>query len=298
MVDQRLCLAAPAKINLYLKITGRRPDGYHELNTLMQKLALYDELELALVPESGIHLFCPGADLPEDERNIVHRAARLFLEQTGRVDQGIRIVLKKNIPVAAGLGGGSSDAATVLTGLDSLLATGCGRDELAEMGLGLGADVPLFIHDMAAAWATGIGEKLEVAVPLAGYRVLLVNPGIGVSTKWAYETFALTAAGKKISLSCSQKEQSEFDRPASFCKRLIQPDELVNDLEAVTADKYSVINIIKQRLLAAGAVVAMMTGSGPTVFGIFSSDFYKQARQCSQELHKEYYQVYLVAPLV
>jgi len=298
MAGQHLCLTAPAKINLYLKIIGRRPDGYHELNTLMQKLALYDELELALVPESGIHLFCPGTDLPEDERNIVHRAARLFLERTGRVDQGIRIVLKKNIPVAAGLGGGSSDAATVLTGLDSLLATGCRRDELADMGLGLGADVPLFIHDMAAAWATGIGEKLEVAVPLAGYRVLLVNPGIGVSTKWAYETFALTAAGKKINLSCSQKEQSENDRPVSFRKRLIKPDELVNDLETVTADKYSVINTIKQRLLAAGAVSAMMSGSGPTVFGLFSSDMYEQARLCSQELHKEYFQVYLVDPLI
>lgn len=295
---QRLCLAAPAKINLYLKITGRRPDGYHELNTLMQKLAFYDQLELTPVPESGIHLFCPGADLPEDERNIVHRAARLFLDQTGRVDQGIRIVLKKNIPVAAGLGGGSSDAATVLLGLDRLLATGSSRDELADMGLGLGADVPLFIHDMAAAWATGIGEKLEVAVPLSGYRVLLVNPGIGVSTKWAYETFALTSGKNIFNLSCSQKEHSEIGRPAAFCKRPIQPDELVNDLEAVTADKYSVISTIKQRLLAAGAVGAMMSGSGPTVFGLFSTDLYRQARQCSQKLKKEYDQVYLVDPLV
>lgn len=295
---QRLCLAAPAKINLYLKITGRRPDGYHELNTLMQKLALYDQLELALVPESGIHLFCPGADLPEDERNIVHRAARLFLDQTGKGDQGIRIVLEKKIPVAAGLGGGSSDAATVLLGLDRLLATGCNRDELAEMGLGLGADVPLFIHDMAAAWATGIGEKLDVAVPLSGYRVLLVNPGIGVSTKWAYETFALTSGENIFNLSDSQKEHSKISRPAAFCKRPIQPDELVNDLEAVTADKYSVINMIKQKLLAAGAVGAMMSGSGPTVFGLFSTDLYQQARQCSRKLNNEYYQVYLVDPLI
>jgi 4-diphosphocytidyl-2-C-methyl-D-erythritol kinase len=185
-----------------------------------------------------------------------------------------------------------------LLGLDRLLATGCSRDELADMGLELGADVPLFIHDMAAAWATGIGEKLEVAVPLSGYRVLLVNPGIGVSTKWVYETFALTSGENIFNLSCSQKEHGEIGRPADFCKRPILPDELVNDLEAVTADKYSVINTIKQRLLAAGAVGAMMTGSGPTVFGLFSTDLYQQARLCSQELNKEYDQVYLVDPLV
>ena len=298
MADQHLRLAAPAKINLYLKIIGRRQDGYHKLNTLMQKLALYDRLELSLQLDSGIHLFCPGTDLPEDERNIVHRAARLFCEQTGTVDQGIRIVLEKSIPVAAGLGGGSSDAAAVLLGLDRLLATGCTRDELAAMGLQLGADVPLFVHDMAAAWASGIGEKLEVAVPLAGCKVLLVNPGIGVSTKWAYETFALTSGEKNFNLSCSQNEQSEIDRSVPFCRRPIQPDELVNDLESVTAEKYSVINNIKQNLLAAGAVAAMMTGSGPTVFGLFSSERYEQARLCRQKLSKEYFQVYLVDPLV
>jgi len=298
MVAERICLTAPAKINLYLKITGQRPDGYHELNTLMQKLALYDRLELELVPESGIHLSCPGTDLPVDEHNIVYRAVRLFLERTRRSGQGIRIVLKKEIPVAAGLGGGSSDAATVLLGLDRLLATGCSKVELATMGLKLGADVPLFIYDMAAAWATGIGEKLATAVPLTGYQVLVVNPGVAVSTKWAYETFALTSGENIFNLSSSRKEYGGIDQGAAFCKRPFKPEELVNDLEAVTADKFSVIGEIKQHLLTAGAAGAMMSGSGSTVFGLFSDDIYQQAEHCCNEFKKEYDQVYLVAPLV
>ncbi|MCW5199872.1 4-(cytidine 5'-diphospho)-2-C-methyl-D-erythritol kinase, partial [Desulfobulbus sp. F1] len=143
MDDSRksLLFHAPAKINLYLKIIGRRPDGYHEIETLMQKVALYDEVELSFADEPGIHLCCQGAELPEDERNIAFRAAQLFVTHTSRNEQGIRIILRKHIPMAAGLGGGSSDAATVLRGLNQLLAAGCSTQELAEMGLKLGADI-------------------------------------------------------------------------------------------------------------------------------------------------------------
>ena len=165
------------------------------------------------------------------------------------------------------------------------------------MGLTLGADVPLFIFDMAAAWATGIGEKLESAVPLSGYHVLLVNPGIAVSTKWAYETFALTSGQNIFNLCSSQKERSKINKGADFCKRPFQPDELMNDLETVTADKFSVIGKIKQGLLAGGAAGAMMSGSGPTVFGLFAANMHQQAEQCCREFKKEYDQVYLVDPL-
>jgi len=297
MAARRLCLAAPAKINLYLKITGRRPDGYHELNTLMQKLALYDQVVLELVEQAGIHIDCSGADLPLDEGNIVYRAARLFLDLVGRPEQGIRIGLTKKIPIAAGLGGGSSDAATVLRGLDRLLATGCPRDELAAMGLKLGADVPFFIYDMAAAWATGIGEKLVTAVPIAGYHLVLVNPGIAVSTKWAYETFALTSAENIFNLGSSKKEHGAIESETVLCKRSFRPEELVNDLETVTAARFSIIGKIKQQLLAAGAEGAMMSGSGSTVFGLFAPGGYRQAEQCCCELKKEFDQVYLVEPL-
>jgi len=297
MVAERICLAAPAKINLYLKITGQRTDGYHELNTLMQKLALFDELEVEPTAEPGIFLTCPNADLAVDKNNIVYRAVRLFLDRTGRSGQGIKIVLTKKIPIAAGLGGGSSDAAATLLGLDRLLAAECTREELAAMGLMLGADVPFFIYDMAAAWATGIGEKLAAAVPLAGYRVLLVNPGLSVSTKWAYETFALTSGQNIFNLSSSQKEYGEIDQGAAFCKRPFQPEELVNDLETITADKFSVIGEIKQQLLTAGAAGAMMSGSGPTVFGLFAADAHRQAEHCCNEFKNKYDKVYLVDPL-
>ena len=292
-----LRISAPAKINLYLKIIGRRANGYHELNTLMQKLALYDQLELTLLSEPGIHLSCPGTHLPVDTGNIVYRAARLFLDRMGKADQGIGIVLNKAIPVAAGLGGGSSDAAAVLLGLDRLLVTGCAERTLAHMGLKLGADVPFFIFPGAAARATGIGEKLEPAIPLSGYRVLLVNPGISVSTKWAYETFALTSGENIFNLSSSQKDHSPGRLGDNFRQRPFHPDRLVNDLETVTAEKFSLIHRIEDGLHSFGAVGAMMSGSGPTVFGLFPSDGDEQAEQCFREFKKEYEQVYLVDPL-
>ncbi len=298
MAVKPLCLAAPAKINLYLKIIGRRPDGYHELDSLMQKLALFDRLELSLADETGVHLSCPGTDLAEDKENIVHRAASLFLGRTGNSGQGVRIVLRKNIPVAAGLGGGSSDAAAVLLGLDRLLAAGRSRQELAAMGLVLGADVPFFVFDGAAAWARGVGEELAGAVSLHGYRVLLVNPGIPVSTKWAYETFALTSGENIFNLSSSQKEYGCNDSGPSFCKRLFQPEDLCNDLEAVASEKYSAIGKIKEKMLTEGAAGSMMSGSGSTVFGLFAVDALTQAEHCRNEFKKEYDQVYLVDPLV
>ncbi|MCI5221783.1 MAG: 4-(cytidine 5'-diphospho)-2-C-methyl-D-erythritol kinase [Candidatus Electrothrix sp. AR4] len=300
---KRIRMKAPAKINLYLKILGKRADGYHELETLMQKIALYDELELTLVDKSGVCLRCLDADLPEDDGNIVVRAAQLFLAQTDKEGQGVCITLKKNIPVAAGLGGGSSDAAAVLNGLNQLLGTDCSVEELANMGVRLGADVPLFVYDFPAVWATGIGEKLEPVVPLSNYLVLLVNPGIPVSTQWAYAAFssaagknALTAVGKTFILSRSSSGEDKFTMPLSG-QGCIQPDGLENDLESVTADRHRVIGELKKRLLAAGAAGAMMSGSGPTVFGLFDRESEESAALCCQALKKEYSQVYLAVPL-
>jgi len=263
----------------------------------MQKLALYDELELTPLLEPGIVLSCPGTTLPTDTGNIVYRAARLFFDRYGIPDQGIRIVLKKEIPVAAGLGGGSSDAAAVLLALDRLFATQCTEDDLARMGLELGADVPVFLFPGGAARATGIGENLQPAASLSGYRVLLVNPGISVSTKWVYETFALTTSENIFNLSSSQKDHNAGSRDDTFRQRPFHPDRLINDLETVTADKFSVIHRIEDALRRFGAVGAMMSGSGPTVFGLFSSDDDEQAEQCFLEFKKEYEQVYLVDPL-
>ncbi|WP_417908820.1 4-(cytidine 5'-diphospho)-2-C-methyl-D-erythritol kinase [Candidatus Electronema sp. PJ] len=291
--ERSLVLQAPAKINLYLKIVGRRPDGYHELVSLMQKVALYDELTLSLTAQTGISLSCSGAAaLPVDERNIAFRAAQLFLTHIGRAGQGVRIVLHKHIPMAAGLGGGSSDAAAVLKGLNQLLATNCSTEKLAAIAVRLGADVPFFVHDLPAAWATGIGERLQAAQPLCGYQVLLVNPGIDISTKWAYETFALTAGTKKFNLFSFASESG-----SRLKQGLFRPEEMVNDLEGVSVGQHRVIGILKHRLLRAGAAGAMMSGSGSTVFALFARDAAAQAEACRQELQAEYRQTYLVQPL-
>ncbi|HBI14316.1 MAG TPA: 4-(cytidine 5'-diphospho)-2-C-methyl-D-erythritol kinase [Desulfobulbaceae bacterium] len=296
--EQTLELDAPAKINLYLRVTGRRADGYHYLATLMQKISLFDRVLLRRI-DSGIRVHCPDSSLPEDEGNLVYRAACLFLQTMApRLygSLGVEVTLKKNIPLAAGLGGGSSDAAAVLVGMDQLFATGCSEAELLTMGSRLGADVPLFIVDWPAAWATGIGDRLRPAVPLAGYRVVLVNPGFSVETGWVYENFALTAVGKKINLKNFDDQQAD-DAGCPFIRRAIRPGELVNELEAVTAGKFQEIYSLRQRLLKGGAVAAMMTGSGPSVFGLFTGQEEEKAVACGRELSREFPKTFLVSPL-
>ncbi|CAK8712432.1 MAG: 4-(cytidine 5'-diphospho)-2-C-methyl-D-erythritol kinase [Candidatus Electrothrix sp. AX5] len=303
MQTTQITLRAPAKINLSLKILGKREDGYHELETLMQKIALYDELELSLTGELGVRIHCQNTELPTDESNVAVQAAQLFLNETGNSSQGVHIALKKNIPIAAGLGGGSSDAAAVLNGLDQLLQTACSPEQRAEIGGRLGSDVPLFVYDFPAAFATGRGERLVPASPLSDYKILLVNPGILVSTKWAYETFssaaekiALTANQKAFILPCSKNSRQKF--PLEGDQKLRIPDDLKNDLEQVTAERYPVIQELKDYLLSNGAAGAMMSGSGSTVFGLFHREAEgTAAEQCHRLLQQKYDQVYLISPL-
>ncbi|MGI6657263.1 MAG: 4-(cytidine 5'-diphospho)-2-C-methyl-D-erythritol kinase [Desulfobulbus sp.] len=265
-----LVLRAPAKINLSLKVTGRRDDGYHLLDTLMHKLELSDELSIALC-DQGVHLACTDSTLPVDERNLVHRAATLFLHatRTRRCGKraGVRFELHKNIPVGAGLGGGSSDAAAALKGLNLLHGQPCDAAELAELGVQLGADVPFFLTDFLAARATGIGEILQAVEPLRDLFVVLVNPGFSVSTRWVYQNFALTPHGNTGNLNSS--ESNFFEGSIGTTETGMPYCASVNDLETVTAVRYPVIGQIKDDLLAAGARLALMSGSGPTVFGLF-----------------------------
>jgi len=292
-------LAAPAKINLYLQVTGRRPDGYHYLATLMQKISLYDRVILRPVP-SGIQLHCPDSGLPEDEGNLAYRAARLFFQATAaRLDgsKGVEITLLKSIPVAAGLGGGSSDAAAVLRGMDRLYRTDCRAADLMELGVQLGADVPLFLVDWPAAWATGIGERLRPAAPLTGCLIVLVNPGFPVPTAWVYQNFALTAEGKNFNLSNLHTETADQSGAPAFTRRAIRPDEMRNDLEMVTISRYRELDGIKGKLLRGGAVAALMSGSGPSIFGLFPENEAEKAAACCRELQREYQSTFLVNPL-
>jgi 4-diphosphocytidyl-2-C-methyl-D-erythritol kinase len=293
-----LALKAPAKINLFLRVTGRRGDGYHTLETLMQKVDLYDELALRLCEQPGIHLRCVGSALPEDKGNLVYRAAELFLQtvspRVGSVP-GVIITLTKNIPVAAGLGGGSSDAAATLRGLDELLGCGCSGEELASLGLRLGADVPFFLVEASAAFATGIGEVLTPVAPLSGYSVLLVNPGFSVSTQWVYQTFALTENKKTSNIKNSWKGLRGVGVPDGGASDAVQLAAMHNDLEAVTASRYPKIEQLKAELVANGATAALMSGSGPTVFGLFADR--QLAEICQAICMHRFEHTYLVSPL-
>lgn len=248
-------LLAPAKINLCLHVLGKRPDGYHNLAMLMQRVALFDKVRIYLTAGPSVVVDCPGLSLPEGADNIASRAARLLLDHVG-ISTGVSIVIDKRIPAAAGLGGGSSDAAAVLLLLDDLLELRLPTCELMLLGGQLGADVPFFLFGRTA-WATGVGNILEPWPGLPPLWVVLVNPGIAVSTAWAYQNLRLT------------RSRAE-DKIPRFPVRIEDVVHLLyNDLEGVTCDRYPVVKQIKARLMASDAAGALMSGSGPTVFGLF-----------------------------
>ena len=276
----KITLPAPAKVNLSLHVVGRRDDGYHELITRMQKLDLCDWLELQ--PGSGdIVLNCSDNSLPVDERNLAVRAAhRFFSAYRGSGPSGLKIRLEKRIPVAAGLGGGSSDAAAVLVGLNQLFERPFSDKELIALGRPLGADVPFFVSAAPAACATGIGDRLRPAVSCSGYCYILINPGLAVSTRWVYERLRminrLTNKSNEFRLCGSQNSVEEH-----FCV-----EDLHNDLERVTEVHFPVIGQIKRKCIEFGAAGALMSGSGPTVFGLFAQEL--QAHQALQEMRREF----------
>lgn len=250
---------APAKINIRLKITGRRPDGYHELVSIMVPVTLFDEIRVSPAAE-GIHLETAGVSVPADETNLVFRAAEAFLTHLG-IRQALSIRLLKRIPVAAGLGGGSSDAAATLASLNRIFSHPLSDRELAEMALRLGADVPFFLNAKPCL-ATSIGELLE---PLTGWPpwwYVLVAPPFAVSTAWVYGHFKLKLTSPDREYILNTLKNGHFE----------PKDLLENDLEAVTAKRFPVIETIKEQLMAAGAEGALMTGSGPCVFGVFHSE--------------------------
>jgi len=258
------CLS-PAKINLYLEVVGKRTDGYHDLITLMQRIALYDVIELH--PQSeGVTIECPQYTELATSHNLAYRAAQLILTQVGG-DCGFRITIEKRIPVAAGLGGGSSNAATTLLAANKLLGEPLRRDELAQLGRQLGADVPFFIYERNA-WGKGIGDELTEASTIPSFPILLVNPGFPLPTRLVYETLNLRLT----------KKSAQYNIPRLSDVQDIA-ELLRNDLERVAIDLHPVIGTIKDRLRALGALGVLMSGSGPTVFGIFPHEEALRAAQ-------------------
>ena len=282
MTRQEKVYKAPAKINTCLHVLGKRADGYHELAMLMQPISLYDEISILVDSGSGIEVICPGVEMPAGADNITALAAKALLNEAN-LSYRIEIRVEKNIPVAAGLGGGSSDAATVLMGLNEMLDLGFSREKLMAIGVTLGADVPFFMIG-GPAWATGIGDRLEEVGSMPDLWYVLVNPGVAVSTAWVYGNLMLTSPGDADKLR-------KFPRTAEDFVRLLH-----NDLEPVTMRRYPVVGEIKQRLLESGAIGSLMSGSGPTVFGVFDSE--ESARNAASQLGKESsWRVFTVHPL-
>lgn len=251
-----IVMQAPAKINYLLDVIGRRPNGYHDLRMIMQRVNLCDEIEITLTAEPGISVSCGRRGVPDGEGNIAWKAARAMLELSD-FKGGVKISLVKNIPIAAGLGGGSSDCAAVMMGLDELLNLNLSRQQLMDIGVRLGADVPFFVFQETAL-AEGIGEKLTAIEKVAQVWVVLVNPNVPVSTAWVYQNLQLTGR-KELS-----KLPKFLDSLEGIC------GILSNDLESVTIPAFPVIAEIKQQLISLGAAGSMMSGSGPTVFGLFA----------------------------
>lgn len=250
-------LLAPAKINLVLRVLRKRDDGYHDIFSVMQPVSLYDEIFIEAGPGEGISISSGSIEVPSDNSNLAYRAAEVFLKKSG-IKKRVGIRIKKNIPVAAGLGGGSSDGAAVLMGLNVLLKTGFDEAALMDMASSIGSDAPFFILNSPAV-ATGRGTVLRRA-SLPQYHYILVNPGFKVPTKWVYDNLDLTKKFEDNILTYSEESLNDIER---------LKDCLINDLEAVTLRRFPEILAHKNALIEAGASGALQSGSGPTVFGVF-----------------------------
>lgn len=255
-----ITLKALAKINLGLDVVRRREDGYHEVRMIMQTIHLYDLLEIQKIREPEIQIVSNLSFLPVNENNLVYKAARLLQEEFALTD-GISVKLTKRIPVAAGMAGGSTDAAAMLYAMNQLYDLGLSRRELMKRGVQIGADVPYCLM-RGTALAEGIGEKLTQLPPMIKCPVLIAKPSISVSTRFVYQNLKLDEQTNHPDIDALMKDirEKDFD---GVCVHM------GNVLESVTIPNYPVIAEIKQQMMRSGAKASMMSGSGPTVFGLF-----------------------------
>ena len=258
-------ICSGCKINLLLNVLHRRQDGFHELETVIQPLPLFDELSANFADRPGIELLCDHPEIPIGADNLICRAASAFQSAVGRND-GLRIHLKKNIPVAAGLGGGSGNAASTLLILNHLYNNALSAEGLSETAAQLGSDVPFFLKN-SPSLAFGRGEKVQPLPPFKIFEescVILVNPGFGVTTSWAYQKLQLDeSVGNSAPVSAEELIQS-----LQACDWEASMKGLFNSLERPVFKKYPVLEIIRLELLKSGASGALLSGSGATVFGI------------------------------
>ena len=257
---KKFSVASPAKINLILKVTGKRKDGYHTLATLFQMLNLADTLTFSPDPSGRVRVICSDRSIPE-KKNLVHRAARL-LWRPGL--PGVRIDVKKEIPGGAGLGGGSSNAAAALMALNHVWRLGLSPERLRRLAAGLGADIPFFLT-APRAWGTGIGDKLTPLPPAADFHILLVKPRVKIPTPLVYRLYDERLTKKPALLRINtifKKEGILLEDTVRF---------LENDLENVVLETWPVVKRIKRELIDSGGKGVMLSGSGSTVFALFNS---------------------------
>ena len=261
-LPNKLQFKTPAKINLGLHIHKKREDGFHELETLFQMVAWFDEMEMEGAPEK-VELFCDSPGVPNDESNLVIKAARLLQNNFPGKCDGVKIKLQKNIPSGAGLGGGSGNAAGTLLALNILWNLKIPRDDLISMASELGSDVPFFLMSPCAI-GTGKGEILQPVENPISFYILMIYPGFPISTPWVYGNLKLklTKPENNISILKNFLMRSEFAQLGAA---------LYNDLEPVVFKRYPEILRIKNELLSSGAGGALLSGSGSTVFGIFDN---------------------------
>ena len=270
-------LRALAKINLGLDILGKRPDGYHDVRMIMQTILMYDVLEIHKKEEPGISLTTNVSFVPNDERNLVYKAAKLLMDEF-QIKEGLDMKLDKFIPVAAGMAGGSSDAAAAFVGVNRLFGLGLTEQELMERAVKVGADVPYCIM-RGTALAEGIGERLTRIAQIPRCYVLIGKPGINVSTKMAYESLNLAEI----------KEHPDIDGMITDIENgdlISMASRMGNVFEPGLIRKYPVIGEIRDLMEANGALKAMMSGSGPTVFGIFDDE--KKMEQAAAVLRESH----------
>jgi 4-diphosphocytidyl-2-C-methyl-D-erythritol kinase len=274
-------LKSPCKVNLILNILGKRPDGFHELETVMHPVKIFDVLTFERT-SSGIDLTCDNSVLPTDSRNLVHRAATAFLQEAG-YKEGIRIHLQKSIPMEAGLGGGSGNAATALLGLNQIFGSPLGHEILQRLAATLGSDVPFFLQS-APAIATGRGEQVR-SLPafraLEGYYFVLIHPGFGVSTPWAYKNLARFPSA----LNGERGRAERLVQALHQSVKAARPD-FYNSLEAPVLEKFPLLAIFQEFLLENGAAMALMSGSGSTTFALIEGK--KNSEALQEKIHAKF----------
>ena len=268
-------MKAYAKINLALDVVGRRENGYHNVRMIMQTIGIYDEIRFSKCKE-GIHLMIEGGNVPADEDNLVYKAAKI-MKDAYHIPSGIDIYLKKTIPAAAGMAGGSSDAAATFKGINRLFDLDASLEDLMHLGVRVGADVPYCILG-GTALAEGIGEKLTSLNPAPECFVMVAKPDIAVSTKDVYEQFDAEQVDEHPDVDGMVEAIWEESLQGVL-------DRMGNVLESVTARQYPVIDKLKERMKELGALNSMMSGSGPTVFGIFVNE--RVAREAFEQMKSE-----------